>query len=52
MNRRESGPSSMGMIVRLLGLALGVSFLTSCAPDASVRADDLVLEFAYGSEKE
>ncbi|MBV8077287.1 MAG: hypothetical protein JO284_12855 [Planctomycetaceae bacterium] len=40
------------MIVRLLGLALGVSFLISCAPVASVRADDIVLEFAYGSEKE
>jgi Ca-activated chloride channel homolog len=52
MNRRESGPSSMGMIVHLLGLALGVSFPISCAPVASVRADDIVLEFAYGSEKE
>ncbi|MBV8676896.1 MAG: hypothetical protein JO355_06965, partial [Planctomycetaceae bacterium] len=52
MNRRESGPSSMGMIVHLLGLALGVSFPISCAPVASIRADDIVLEFAYGSEKE
>ncbi|MBV8315316.1 MAG: extracellular solute-binding protein [Planctomycetaceae bacterium] len=52
MNCRGSGPSSKEMIVRLLGLALGVSFLTSYAADAIVRADDIVLEFAYGSEKE